>query len=101
MRDHIHILIGYHPSQPLPDLMRDIKSISSKFINDRHWLPGEFQWQEGYGAFSYARSQLSDVINYINKQEDHHKKFTFKEEYMKFLKKFDVDYDERYLFDWT
>ena len=100
MPDHIHILIGYNPSQALPDLVRDIKANSSKFINEKKWLPGRFQWQEGYGAFSYSRSQLDDVIHYIKSQEEHHKRASFKEEYLKLLEKYEVDYDPDYLFDW-
>jgi putative transposase len=100
MSDHVHIFIGYNPSQPLPDLVRDTKANSSKFINERKWMPGRFQWQEGYGAFSYSRSQIDDVIKYINSQEEHHKKASFKEEYLKLLEKYEVDYDSRYLFDW-
>jgi REP element-mobilizing transposase RayT len=100
MPDHVHIFIGYQPSQPLPDLLRDIKANTSKFINDRKWLPGRFKWQEGYGAFSYGYSQIDDVIQYINTQEMHHKKATFKEEYLKLLEKFDVEYDSEYLFEW-
>ena len=100
MPDHIHILIGYNPSQALPDLVRDIKANSSKFINEKKWLPGRFQWQEGYGAFSYSRSQIDDVIHYINSQEEHHKRVSFKEEYLKLLEKYEVDYDPDYLFDW-
>jgi putative transposase len=100
MSDHVHIFIGYQPSQPLPDLLRDIKSNVSKFINEKKWLPGKFQWQEGYGAFSYGHSQINDVIHYINTQEKHHKKATFKDEYLKLLEKFDVEYDTKYLFEW-
>jgi REP element-mobilizing transposase RayT len=100
MSDHVHIFIGYNPSQPLPDLVRDTKANSSKFINEKKLMPGRFQWQEGYGAFSYSRSQIDDVINYINSQEQHHKKASFKEEYLKLLEKYEVDYDPRYLFDW-
>jgi len=100
MPDHVHILIGYNPSQPLPDLVRDIKANSSKLINEKKWMPGRFQWQEGYGAFSYSRSQIDDVVKYINSQEEHHKRASFKEEYLKLLDKFEVDYDPRYLFDW-
>jgi REP element-mobilizing transposase RayT len=100
MPDHVHIFIGYNPSQSLPDLLRDIKSNSSHFINEKKWMPGRFQWQEGYGGFSYSRSQIDDVIKYINNQEEHHKKSTFKEEYLKLLQRFDVEYDERYLFQW-
>jgi REP element-mobilizing transposase RayT len=100
MSDHAHIFIGYQPSQSLPDLLRDIKADSSKFINDKMWLPGRFNWQEGYGAFSYSHSQISNVVHYINEQEKHHKKNSFKDEYLGLLARFDVDYDPRYLFDW-
>jgi len=100
MPDHVHIFIGYSPSQPLPDLLRDIKANTSKFVNDTKWLPGRFRWQEGYGAFSYGQSQISNVIQYITTQERHHKKATFKEEYLKLLEKFEVEYDSEYLFDW-
>jgi putative transposase len=100
MPDHIHIFIGYQPSQSLPDLLRDIKANSSKFINEKRWLPGKFQWQDGYGAFSYGHSQINDVIRYVNSQEEHHKKASFKDEYLKFLQKYEIEYDQRYLFDW-
>ncbi|MCJ7447486.1 MAG: IS200/IS605 family transposase [Bacteroidales bacterium] len=100
MPDHVHIFIGYEPSQALPDLLRDIKANASKFINDKRWLPGKFQWQEGYGAFSYSHSQINEVIQYINSQEEHHRKATFKNEYLKLLEKFDVEYDPKYLFEW-
>ena len=100
MQDHVHLFIGYQPSQSLPDLMRDIKAHTSGFINERKWMPGRFQWQEGYGAFSYSRSQIDTVIKYIDNQEEHHKKTSFKDEYLKLLEKFNVMYDERYLFDW-
>jgi REP element-mobilizing transposase RayT len=100
MPDHVHIFIGYSPSQALPDLLRDIKANASKFINEKKWLPGKFQWQEGYGAFSYGHSQINDIIHYINAQEEHHKKASFKEEYLKLLEKFDIDYDPKYMFEW-
>jgi putative transposase len=100
MADHVHILIGYQPSQPLPDLVRDIKANTSRFINEKKWLPGKFRWQEGYGAFSYSHSQINDVIQYINTQEEHHKKASFKDEYLKLLEKYDVEYDSEFLFDW-
>lgn len=100
MPDHVHILIGYHPDKSLSELVRDIKAGSSKFINDNVWVRGKFHWQEGYGAFSYSRSQLSDVIRYIQNQEQHHVKKTFKEEYFDLLKKFEVEFDEKYLFAW-
>jgi putative transposase len=101
MPDHVHIFIGYHPSQALPDLLRNIKANTSKFINDKKWLPGKFQWQEGYGGFSYGHSQINDVIQYIITQEEHHKKSSFKDEYLKLLEKFEVEYDPKYLFDWA
>ena len=100
MRDHIHIFIGYNPAQPLPDLLRDIKANTSKFINERRWMPGRFQWQKGYGGFSYSHSEIDTIIKYINNQEEHHKISTFREEYMKLLQQFDIDYDTDYLFDW-
>ncbi len=97
--DHVHILIGMSPSITLSDLVRDIKNNSSKFINDKKWILGKFQWQEGYGAFSYSRSQRPEIINYINNQEEHHKKASFREEYLNILKKFDVEYNDEYLFE--
>lgn len=97
--DHIHILIGLSPSVALSDIVRDIKNNSSKFINEKGWVIGKFQWQEGYGAFSYSRSQRPEIINYINNQEKHHKNSSFKEEYLSILRKFDIKYDEEYLFD--
>jgi REP element-mobilizing transposase RayT len=100
MPDHVHILVGLEPSIAISDLARDIKAGSSKFINDNGWIKGKFNWQEGFGAFSYSRSQIDSVIKYILNQEEHHKKKTFKEEYIDFLKKFEVEYDERYLFEW-
>lgn len=84
----------------ISDLVRDIKNNSSNYINDNKFLKNRFQWQEGYGAFSYAHSQIATVFNYIQNQEEHHKKKTFKEEYLEFLQRFQVEYDEKYLFDW-
>jgi len=100
MPDHIHILVGLTPDFSISDLVRDIKAGSSKFINDNNWILGKFNWQEGFGAFSYSRSQIDTVIKYILSQEEHHKKKTFKEEYIEFLKKFEIEYDEKYLFEW-
>jgi putative transposase len=100
MPDHTHLLVGLKPDIKLSDLVRDIKAGSSKFINDKNWIKEKFNWQEGFGAFSYSRSQISDVINYISNQEIHHKKKSFKEEYIAFLKMFNIEYDEKYLFDW-
>jgi REP element-mobilizing transposase RayT len=100
MPDHTHILIGLKPTITISDLVRDIKAVSSKFINERNWIKGKFNWQEGFAAFSYSKSQIDNVIKYINNQEFHHKKKTFKEEYVDFLKKFAIDYNEKYLFEW-
>ncbi len=100
MPDHTHILVGLTPDISISDLARDLKAGSSKFINDNNWIIGKFNWQEGFGAFSYSRSQIDIVIKYISNQEEHHKKKTFKEEYLDFLKKFEVEYNEKYLFEW-
>ena len=100
MPDHIHAFIGLRPSMPISDLVRDIKNNSSNFINERKLVKGKFSWQEGYGAFSYSHSHIENVYNYILNQEKHHHKTTFREEYIDFLKKFQVDYNEKYLFDW-
>ena len=98
MPDHIHILIGLKPDMSISDLVRDIKSNSSKFINDRKWINGKFEWQTGFGAFSYSHSQLTNVIHYIQRQEEHHKVKTFKEEYIEFLKLFNIEFKDEYLF---
>ncbi|MEQ8687120.1 MAG: IS200/IS605 family transposase [Imperialibacter sp.] len=98
VEDHIHILIGMRPTQSLSDLLQDIKSGSSKWINDNKLTKRKFAWQEGYGAFSYSKSHVPNVIRYIHNQEEHHRKKSFLEEYDEFLKKFEVDYDRRYIF---
>ncbi len=100
MPDHCHILVGLNPSQSLSDLARDIKSNSTKWLNENKYTEYKFQWQEGYGAFSYAKSQLDTVVNYILNQPEHHYKKTFKEEYLDFLLKFNIQYDSKYLFNW-
>jgi REP element-mobilizing transposase RayT len=100
MPDHVHIFIGYNPSQPLPDLVRDVKASTSKLINDRRWIFGKFEWQAGYGAFTYSRDEMDTVIRYINSQEEHHRKESFKEEFIGLMKRFGVEYDERYMFKW-
>ena len=100
MADHIHAFVGLKPVMPISDLVRDMKNNSSNFINDRKLGKGKFEWQEGYGAFSYAHSHIGKVYDYILNQEEHHKKKTFKQEYLQFLKKFEVEYDEKYLFEW-
>lgn len=98
MSDHIHIFIGMRPNQSLSDLVKEIKSISSKWINEKKFLPYRFEWQDSFGAFSYSKSHIDAVVKYINNQEEHHKKENFKEEYIKFLEKFEIDYDEKYVF---
>ena len=100
MPDHIHVFIGLRPSAALSDLVRDIKNNSTNFINSRNLAKGKFAWQEGYGAFSYSHSQIGDVYNYILNQETHHKKKSFREEYNEFLQKFEIEFDEKYLFEW-
>jgi REP element-mobilizing transposase RayT len=101
MPDHVHLLVGIKPSIAISDLVRDVKAGSSNFINERNWIKGKFNWQEGFGAFSYSKNQIENVINYILNQEEHHIKNTFKEEYLKFLEKFEIDYDEKYLFEFV
>jgi len=98
MPDHFHILVGQTPTVALSDLVRGIKAGSSGFINDRRWVLGRFSWQEGFGAFSYSHSQLDAVIRYIQNQQEHHRRTTFQEEYLDFLKRFNVPHDERYTF---
>ncbi|MBK7160010.1 MAG: IS200/IS605 family transposase [Ignavibacteria bacterium] len=98
MPDHIHLLAGIRPSQSISDLMKDLKGSSSKWINEKKFTKERFEWQEGYGAFSYGKSQVKNVISYIENQEKHHKRKSFKEEYLDFLKKFDVEFDDKYLF---
>ena len=98
-KDHVHIFLGLNPAMAISSLVADIKRSSSIFINEKKWFPGKFNWQEGYGVFSYSRSQIDNVYNYILNQEEHHKTNTFKEEYLDFLKKFQIEYDERFLFE--
>jgi REP element-mobilizing transposase RayT len=99
MPDHIHIFIGMKPNCCLSDLVREIKKSTNEFIKENKLSKFKFSWQEGYGAFSYSHSQIDHVIQYIMNQKNHHKKISFKEEYIDFLKKFEIKYDEQYLFD--
>ena len=98
-KDHVHIFFEYNPSFSVSDLIRDIKSGSSKWINDQKIIVGKFSWQEGYGGFSYSKSQRNSVINYIMNQEQHHKNKTFKEEYLQLLKDFDIEFQNEYVFE--
>jgi len=100
MPDHIHFLIGMKPSCCLSDLVREIKKSSNSYIKEKNFVKSKFEWQSGFGAFSYSRSALDNVIAYINRQKKHHKKQAFKEEYISFLQKFQVDYKDEYLFEW-
>jgi len=98
-KDHVHVFFELNPNLKIADIMRMLKATSSKWINDNIMVKGKFQWQEGYGAFSYSRSQRNDVINYIMKQEEHHIKKTFREEYLELLKKFEIEFNDEYLFE--
>jgi putative transposase len=98
MPDHVHMLVGLHPSQSISGLLQDIKGGSSKWINERGFVKGKFEWQEGYGAFSYSKSHLKNVIRYIENQEEHHSKRSFREEYIDLLTEAEIDYDERFIF---
>lgn len=97
--DHVHILLGLKPAMALADLVREIKADSSNFINKERFVHGRFSWQEGYGAFSYGHSQLNSIIRYIQNQERHHSRRTFRTEYLTLLKKFDIAFEEKYVFE--
>jgi REP element-mobilizing transposase RayT len=101
MSNHIHILLSIKPNCLLSDLMRDIKASSSKWINTNKYVMGKFQWQEGFGSFSVSQSQLDKVISYIDNQETHHQKLSFKQEYIGLLKSYKIEFDEKYVFDWV
>jgi REP element-mobilizing transposase RayT len=98
MPDHLHLLVGLRPDAALSDWVRDIKANSSRFINEKRWVMGRFSWQEGFGAFSYSRSQLGAVICNIENQQKHHANQSFLDEYTAPLNKFEVEYDQRYIF---
>jgi len=98
MPDHVHMLIGLKPDLSLSELVRDAKANSSRFINEKRRCAGKFSWQEGFGAFSFSRSQLGDVIRYIENQQKHHTAKTFREEYVELLEKFEVEFDVKYIF---
>lgn len=100
MPDHLHILLGLKSGMAIAKLVHDIKLASNHFFNEKGWFGGRYTWQEGYGAFSYSRSQLDRVANYIRNQEKHHLQTNFRSEYLSLLKGFQVEYDEKYLFEW-
>ena len=101
MPDHVHIFVGMNPDIAISDLIRDVKHFSTIFVNNKKWANGKFYWQEGFGAFSYSRSHIANVIKYIENQEQHHSKRSFKQEYIEMLRKFNIEYDEKYLFEWV
>jgi len=98
--NHIHFCIGMKPTCCLSDLVREIKKSSNIFIKEKNFTPYNFQWQEGFGAFSYSHSQLTEVIQYLENQKEYHKKRTFKDEYLSLLKAFDIEFKDEYLFNW-
>lgn len=99
MPDHTHIFVGFKPTILISDFVKEIKVESNEFINHKNWIRGRFNWQEGYGVFSYAHSNIDAVIKYVLNQESHHQKKTFKQEYLELLEKFEVPFKEEYLFD--
>jgi len=100
MPDHTHLFVGFKPSVLISDFVKQVKVESNEFIKSKKWNKGNFNWQEGYGVFSYGHSQIDRVCKYVLNQEQHHKKKTFKEEYLDFLNKFAIPFEERYLFEW-
>ena len=98
--DHTHIFIGMHPTISPAKLMEQVKSSSSNWLNDKKYVSGKFAWQDGYGAFTYSKSQIDNVVKYILNQPQHHKKQSFKDEYLLLLEKFEIEYDIKYLFEW-
>lgn len=99
MPDHTHLFAGFKPTILISDFIKEVKVESNEFINDKNWVKGKFNWQEGYGVFSYSHSQIGTVINYIINQEIHHRKKSFKEEYHELLRKFEIPFEEKYLFN--
>ena len=98
-KNHVHLFFEYHPDTMVSNVVAITKANTSKWINDNKMILGHFEWQRGYGGFSYSRSQRDNVIQYIMKQKEHHKKKTFREEYMDLLNKFEIPFDDRYLFE--
>ncbi|MEZ4966797.1 MAG: IS200/IS605 family transposase [Saprospiraceae bacterium] len=99
MPDHVHMLIGFRPNVAVSDVVRDVKRESSEFISGKKWTPFKFEWQEGFGCFTCSHADLDDICHYIFNQEEHHSNRTFEEEYRLFMKKYGVDFEEKYLFD--
>jgi putative transposase len=99
MPDHTHLFVGFKPNVLISDFIKEIKVESNEFINSKQWVRGKFSWQEGYGVFSYSHSHIDNVIKYVLDQEIHHRKKTFKQEYLQLLQKFDIAFEDRFLFD--
>jgi len=99
MPDHLHLFVGFKPNIHVSNFVKDIKSKTNQFINAKKWVRGKFNWQEGFGVFSYSHSHISNVIKYILNQEEHHKKVTFQEEYCEFLKRFEVPFERKFIFE--
>ena len=98
--DHTHLFVGIHPTISVSKLMEQVKTGSSNWLNSKQYIVGKFSWQDGYGAFSYSKSHIDKVVKYVLNQSEHHKKQSFRDEYMSFLNKFEMDYDPKYLFEW-
>jgi len=98
--DHTHLFVGIHPTISVSKLMEQVKSGSSNWLNSKQYIVGKFSWQDGYGAFSYSKSHIDKVVNYVLNQSEHHKKQSFRDEYVSFLNKFEMDYNPKYLFEW-
>jgi putative transposase len=99
MPDHVHLFIGFKPNVLISDFIKEVKVEANEFINKKQWVKGRFSWQEGYGVFSYSHSHIDNVIQYVNDQENHHAKRSFKEEYLELLDKFQINFEEKYTFD--
>ena len=99
MADHVHLFIGLNPKLSISETVKEVKRASSLFINQQKFFPGKFQWQSGYGGFSYSQSHIERVYQYILNQQEHHKKKSFREEYMGFLKKYNIEFENQYLFE--
>jgi len=99
MPDHTHLFVGFKPVISIADFIKEIKVESNEFINNKKWVQGHFKWQSGYGVFSYSKSHIDAVVKYVQNQEKHHEKKTFRSEYLEFLNKFDIAFEEKYLFD--
>lgn len=100
MPDHIHIFIGLNPDDSISNLVREVKKASNAFIKEREYSKYPFKWQSGFGAFSYNRSDINTVVNYVMNQKEHHRKKTFREEYLELLKEFEIEFKDEYLFEW-